>query len=215
MQPEGPYLLGGRCFGGRVVFEMAQQLRKSGQRTALLAIFDTWPPFETQAPTQTPQKKDIKHFVIRSIHHLKTGALATVAKNYSLNKIFKAKRTIKNKLEYIFSDSKNKLYKKIMQMHFKAQDTYIASKYSGKITLIECGTFKDANRDRWRNLALDGLESYSVPGSDHETIMTEPYIKLFAEKLNFILDKANKEVESTNGKAKFYPRITYKEIGQT
>ncbi|MBK8552596.1 MAG: amino acid adenylation domain-containing protein [Ignavibacteria bacterium] len=45
LQPDGPYLLGGRCFGGRVVFEMAQQFVKLGQKVALLAIFDTWPPF--------------------------------------------------------------------------------------------------------------------------------------------------------------------------
>ncbi len=53
LQPEGPYLLGGRCFGGRVVFEMAQQFHRLGQKVALLAIFDTWPPFMTAAKHRT------------------------------------------------------------------------------------------------------------------------------------------------------------------
>ena len=38
---EGPYLLGGRCFGGLVAFEMAQQLNRQGEKTALLVILDT------------------------------------------------------------------------------------------------------------------------------------------------------------------------------
>ena len=44
VQPTGPYLLGGRCFGGLVAFEMAQQLRVRGQHVALLAILDTLQP---------------------------------------------------------------------------------------------------------------------------------------------------------------------------
>jgi thioesterase domain-containing protein len=40
IQPSGPYYLGGFCFGGLVAFEMAQQLRASGERVAFLAILD-------------------------------------------------------------------------------------------------------------------------------------------------------------------------------
>ncbi len=42
-QPEGPYYLGGYCFGGNVAYEMARQLQVSGQRVALLALMDTAP----------------------------------------------------------------------------------------------------------------------------------------------------------------------------
>src|SRR5581483_1998115 len=31
VQPEGPYLLAGWCFGGTIVFEMARQLHDAGQ----------------------------------------------------------------------------------------------------------------------------------------------------------------------------------------
>ncbi|MBD1911607.1 MULTISPECIES: non-ribosomal peptide synthetase [unclassified Leptolyngbya] len=40
IQPEGPYFIGGLCAGGRLAFEVALQLQKQGQKTALLAIFD-------------------------------------------------------------------------------------------------------------------------------------------------------------------------------
>ena len=51
-------------------------------------------------------------------------------------------------------------------MHFNAQDRYVATKYPGKITLIECATFKEEYREGWRNLAEGGFEYYVVPDTD-------------------------------------------------
>jgi thioesterase domain-containing protein/acyl carrier protein len=42
-QPEGPYYLAGYSHGGRVVFEMALQLRDAGAEVAFVGILDTWP----------------------------------------------------------------------------------------------------------------------------------------------------------------------------
>jgi amino acid adenylation domain-containing protein len=44
VQPNGPYLLGGLCFGGKVAFEMAQQLRAQQEEIALLALIDSYAP---------------------------------------------------------------------------------------------------------------------------------------------------------------------------
>ena len=41
LQPQGPYYLGGFCMGGQVAYEMAQILRKDGEKVALLAMIDT------------------------------------------------------------------------------------------------------------------------------------------------------------------------------
>lgn len=41
VQPAGPYLMGGLCNGGAVVYEMARQLREQGESVALLAIVNT------------------------------------------------------------------------------------------------------------------------------------------------------------------------------
>jgi amino acid adenylation domain-containing protein len=40
VQPAGPYLLGGYCFGGIVAFEMAHQLHRQGQEVALVALLN-------------------------------------------------------------------------------------------------------------------------------------------------------------------------------
>ncbi|MBI3162533.1 MAG: AMP-binding protein, partial [Chloroflexi bacterium] len=44
VQPSGPYYLGGHSFGGLVAFEIARQVRASGERVGMLAILDTPPP---------------------------------------------------------------------------------------------------------------------------------------------------------------------------
>lgn len=41
VQPKGPYFLGGLSFGGLVAFEAARQLESAGEKTELLALFDT------------------------------------------------------------------------------------------------------------------------------------------------------------------------------
>lgn len=45
VQPQGPYLLGGHCFGGWVAFEMAQQLRRLGEEIAAVLVVDSPAPF--------------------------------------------------------------------------------------------------------------------------------------------------------------------------
>ncbi|NEU84151.1 non-ribosomal peptide synthetase [Nostoc sp. UIC 10630] len=51
VQPKGPYFLGGWSFGGWVAFEMAQQLKKSGEEVALLAVLDTLAPIPGNIPS--------------------------------------------------------------------------------------------------------------------------------------------------------------------
>lgn len=51
IQPEGPYWLGGHCFGGIVAFEIAQQLAHEGQAIALLAVLDIPAPGQDAGST--------------------------------------------------------------------------------------------------------------------------------------------------------------------
>src|SRR5205085_6969742 len=44
VQPQGPYLLGGHSFGGRVAFEMARVLERMGQHVQQLVLLDCLAP---------------------------------------------------------------------------------------------------------------------------------------------------------------------------
>jgi amino acid adenylation domain-containing protein len=43
VQPAGPYLLAGYCFGGHVALEMARMLKRDGERVAFLGLIDARP----------------------------------------------------------------------------------------------------------------------------------------------------------------------------
>jgi thioesterase domain-containing protein len=45
-QSSGPYLVVGECQGGALAYEVAQQLRSTGEAVALLALIDAFPPGE-------------------------------------------------------------------------------------------------------------------------------------------------------------------------
>ncbi len=49
-QPQGPYLLGGWCFGGVVAFEAARQLRARGERVDRVILIDTRAPVPANMP---------------------------------------------------------------------------------------------------------------------------------------------------------------------
>jgi thioesterase domain-containing protein len=50
-QPEGPYLLGGWCFGGVIAFEVARQLRDLGAEVDAVILVDTRAPIEANVPS--------------------------------------------------------------------------------------------------------------------------------------------------------------------
>jgi hypothetical protein len=50
VQTEGPYLLGGYCFGGVVAYEIAQQLRKAGKEIGLVAMIQSSNPAHRPFP---------------------------------------------------------------------------------------------------------------------------------------------------------------------
>ncbi|HEX2569056.1 MAG TPA: amino acid adenylation domain-containing protein [Polyangia bacterium] len=70
LQPQGPYHLGGASYGGRIAFEMAQQLQAQGERVALLAMFDTYgPDYLKPLLHSTWARRMLKEVLLRLEHH--------------------------------------------------------------------------------------------------------------------------------------------------
>ncbi len=61
VQPVGPYQLGGYSLGGNIVYEIAQQLHRSGQEVRLLALLDC----------DGPSYPHMQPFVVRAAKHLR------------------------------------------------------------------------------------------------------------------------------------------------
>ncbi len=205
VQPAGPYLLGGRSFGGIVAFEMACQLQDQGERVGLLAVLDTYPAghYKLQPGIYTRAFRR-RRFVRKMRCHVDNlGRLSSAEKV----------RYIRAKLHYAPAKIKHQLWRRIFrlfeklnqplparlriiqQLNFLAAYNYTPRIYSDRVTLFSAtGDLTAANdlEEGWRSLASRGVEVHEIPG-DHINIIKEPYVRVLAEKLRSCLDSAHED----------------------
>jgi acyl-CoA synthetase (AMP-forming)/AMP-acid ligase II/thioesterase domain-containing protein len=93
-RPEGPYILGGHCYGGVVAFEAALQLMAQGQEVKCLVLFDAATPGYPKVHRQW------RHYVTKArslARELRPGKIAITAQAmrqhvYTLGRIFARRR---------------------------------------------------------------------------------------------------------------------------
>ena len=172
LQPEGPYALGGRCFGAIVAFEMAQQLQAAGQDVALLAVLGMVLP-----PSELP---GIRHYGNRLIQMWQQGEL----KGFLLRKI--------NMNAHGLVDEHTRRIRSLQQAYRVARRSYRGRKYPGRITLFwdcERSAIPDY-RAGWEQLAEGGFVCRRIK-STHITILEEPTVGDLAGQLRDCLDGVN------------------------
>jgi thioesterase domain-containing protein len=76
------------------------------------------------------------------------------------------------------------------QAHERALAAYRPPVYAGPVTLFRCRS-KSGNEytHGWGNLAAGGVQIHAVPGS-HQTMITEPRVRVLARKLQASIDTA-------------------------
>jgi amino acid adenylation domain-containing protein len=176
LQPEGPYLLGGYCFGGPIAFEMAQQLQAQGQPVGLVAIFESYRPGSTHLPGFLPRLR----------HHLKRFWQLNPKRKwaYILTRVKARFLKLSRKLNPNFGRSMSQAL---------GQTTYAPQRYPGRLIL-----FQAAERNPelyydpymgWGRLASGGIDVYAIPGT-HIDAYKEPNVQTWAEQMKQCLDQA-------------------------
>jgi amino acid adenylation domain-containing protein len=205
VQPEGPYLIGGRSGGGTIAFEMACQLSAAGEETALLALLDTYPAgyFKLLPGSGRLGQRAIRYGKKVESHIENLGRLGTSAKvGYLLNKLRYAPDKIKHKLYRraykIYKHVGRPLppvLKNIEQINFTAVKDYVPQAYSGNVTLFLASdlTADYDLHDGWRELVTGDIEVHEIPGN-HINIIKEPHVGALAEKLRGCLDQAQEDL---------------------
>ena len=173
VQPSGPYLLGGRCFGTYVAFEMARQLVAQGETVALLAMLTARPHDFQQA---------YSHYARRLLYHLRDGHL-TEALQHSLPAIWSKKsKKLKNKVQHI--------------KQARAEEpaySYKQEVYPGRITVFQTNR---ATEQAWAELAAGGVDFHVIPGT-HRDIFHEPGVQRLARHLGAALEQAQRQASSS------------------
>ena len=84
VQPQGPYRIGGTCFGGVVAYEMAHQLRRAGEDVEMLFMLEAWPPAKPRPLVDALLRRSaalryvasaVRRNLLRLLHQGPAGAL--------------------------------------------------------------------------------------------------------------------------------------------
>jgi amino acid adenylation domain-containing protein len=180
VQPVGPYLLGGRCTGGIIAFEMAQQLVAMGEEVALLAILDTilLPAWIRKGARPPSPAKPLWRSVLRIPHHLLQGRLSLVA------------RAVDAELKVLFN-RRFRGARRVFVAHLSAATEYMPRIYPGRVTLFRSKSERRVPdyQDFWAELAGGGLDVRALPG-DHDSLLNQPSLGILAQQLGRSLDAA-------------------------
>ena len=188
LQPEGPYLLAGICFGSFVALEMAQQLHAWGEQVALLAILDGQSP--TAGPGWEEPRRTNLHYLRRMKEEWRRGRLTELLRGYQ--------QAARYELFHFRNREHLTAIQQVVDAQARARKNYQAHPYAGPLLLIQSQEYADAiasPRSKWEALAADKFEYVLIPNSTHEEVlMQEPGVQLLGEHLSRRLTQAVSEV---------------------
>jgi len=185
-QPTGPYHVGGPSFGGRIAYEVAQQLMAAGDDVRVLAIFDAWPP---GYPRRTRLDRWLMDKIPEYVQRLRRGSVReTVGRLLRRDKFGYAHyRALEG--AGVRTGSLNDSIRRVIEANERASRRYRFKRYPGTVTIFRANQtpswigvdFSDPTSgwSRW-------AKSCVVIGVDcaHQFIMDEPAVAQVARELN-------------------------------
>lgn len=209
VQAEGPYLLGGHCFGGIVAYEMAQQLKAQGQDVALLALLET--PHPGHRPPGTLVERYVYHYLNFASYHL--GNLLALPPKEKLAYVRERGARAARKIAHGLGLARRKLRSEtgkplpdpiqgVLDANVRALQAYVPRPYPGRLTIIRAARqLRPGASDPllgWGGMAGEGIEAHEVPGY-HSSIITGPHARALAEQLRACLEQAGRSADRDDG----------------
>jgi thioesterase domain-containing protein len=211
VRANGPYFLGGLCIGGMVAFEMARQLQTQGEEVALLALLDPDPinPRSDQlslcdksAPSLPSHITRFRNKVSRHIREL--APLGPQEKlSYALVRVKNRIIELQGKISWFarkvsfeafgYPLSLDLRTHYIASIYQRAARVYMPKLYRGPVILFKTqGRYRDGELG-WGKHIAEQLDIYELD-TDHDNVLKEPYVQIFAEKLQARLSEAQENV---------------------
>lgn len=186
VQPNGPYLLGGLSFGGLVAYEMAQQLLRQGEKTALLAMLDTklWQLAEED---RDDPKRHIKRMSEMGIGQKVWYVIGGIGR--------RAYRKYRQIRVMISLRAFHRLPKNLRKFHYfplfaDATREYRPDPYPGDALFISEKDSSEEQTLHWTPLIQGGIEMYEIPVG-HFDLVVEPHVGVLAGYLVDAFDRVD------------------------
>ena len=192
VQPDGPYYLGGSCFGGDVAYEMAVQLRRQDRDVALVALLDAVPFGHGKRAAARSRRR-------RRAEWLRVGSLPRgERKAFVKGRLVDMRSDLYNTLWWAAAGHKlqrgeiltGRLHNvRYVQNHAAA--TYTAPRFDGTVTLVlprDPNRGSDDRRLEWRNISagVDMVEIKSEGG--HRQFLHGDHVGDIARALRQAID---------------------------
>ncbi|MDX1523013.1 MAG: thioesterase domain-containing protein, partial [Anaerolineae bacterium] len=198
LQPDGPYHLGGYCFGGNIAYEMAQQLQAEGQAVAFLAMLSSEP--YTTGFNDVGSRLGYLKGLANNLPHWLSALREMEGHEVSARTQRKARRFWRERIRQVDHLRANDVIEhgeelpphrqRIIELNSKALANYRFKPYHGHIHVYQPQAPSllavDVPGLGWQHLASSGITLKLIPGS-HQSIFKEPRVRYFAEQLGAAL----------------------------
>jgi amino acid adenylation domain-containing protein len=194
VQPQGPYLLAGWCFGGLVAFEMAQQLQAQSQEVSFLGLMDISAHRVASEEFEELEVEDDAAFLVKVFAKDISFSLDRIRQLGSDEQLLYVIEKVKQ-LNLIPPDvglAQARYLVQMLKSHIGATKAYIPQPYRGRATLFRASEEAANSQDLtlgWEEVAAEGLDLHLVPGN-HATMVVEPHVQVLAKQLRACLEQS-------------------------
>ncbi|WP_264319340.1 type I polyketide synthase [Rhizobium terrae] len=199
VQPHGPYLLGGYSGGGITAYEIARQLKETGEEVSHVVMLDTPLPRQPQLA--------FRDRLLIKLQDIRRHKASYFAKYFRDRKRHEASNRARQEAGHESGTTDQFNNEKIEFAFRHAAREYQVKPYAGPVTLfrpkpaafyrLSGGRSLKENRDilladnGWREHVAQ-LNISEVPG-DHDSMVLDPYVRVLAERMRMVVAEASGE----------------------
>ena len=197
LQSEGPYFLGGFCFGGLVALEAAQQLQAAGQKVALVVMMQTTHPGASAFAPGSSSANRWWHRAAKRID-LERDNLLQRGFGYFGDRLRRTRDVMQARTQIAFDKKMSNgnghktrasmayILELLGMEHDRAFMNYVPRPYNGDVLLFRAskqlpGLLSDPSLG-WKPVIKGHLEIRGLPGHQ-QNILVEPRVARLAEEL--------------------------------